>query len=61
MWIGIIDKEVTAGNCVFSYGDNATAEGWSRRTNFAVSDSAELQFSRKLALLILDADCCLCT
>ena len=58
-WMGVIDKEVAAGDCVFSCTDNATAVGWSRRTNFTVSDSAELQFSRKLASLILDADCCL--
>lgn len=61
IWMGILDGEVKKDDCIFSCTDNTSAVGWSRRTNFAVSDSVELKFSRKLASLILDTNCCLYT
>ena len=56
MQMKILNREVSTGNCVFSYTNNRLLVEQSYYMNFAVMDSSELKFSRKLASLILDTN-----
>ena len=67
IWVDIDDNNINAHDCLLAMGDNTTAAGWCRRTNFRESTEGDQDWivkqnvARKLATLILEADCVLYT
>ena len=65
LWIDIIEGTVNKEDCVLAIGDNTSAMGWLRRSNFRQKDDSDIswdvkqQLSRHLANLTLNADICL--
>ena len=61
IWVDIEEGLVQPQDCLLAMGDNTTAAGWCRRTNFRESSEADTdwivkqQVARKLANLILDS------
>ena len=67
IWTDIIEKRVKSEDCILAMGDNTTAMGWLRRSNFRQTDEddndwrVKQNIARKLAALILDAGAMLYT
>ena len=65
IWIDILEGKVAREDCVLSIGDNTSAMGWLRRSNFRQKDDSDTswivkqQLGRHLAELVLEADICL--
>ena len=59
VWLECLESD--AQDCILSIGDNTSAVGWlhkSSRFNLETQE-AHLMVARRVALLVLDADCCL--
>ena len=62
IWINIIEGTIKPEDCLLSIGNNTSALGWMRRSNFRQKDDSDTswrvkqQLGRKLASLVLDAD-----
>ena len=62
IWIDRIEGMTQPENCLLSIGNNTSALGWMRRSNFRQSDDTDTswkvkqQLGRKLANLVLDSD-----
>ena len=67
IWVDIDAGHVEAHDCLLAMGDNTTAAGWCRRTNFRETTEGDRdwvvkqQVARKLADLILESDSVLYT
>ena len=67
IWVDIEEKSIQPQDCLLAMGDNTTAAGWCRRTNFRESSEGEVdwivkqQVARKLANLILESESVLYT
>jgi hypothetical protein len=67
IWVDIESNSIEPQDCLLAMGDNTTAAGWCRRTNFRESSEsntdwiAKQQVARKLATLILDSETVLYT
>ena len=65
IWIDILEGRVSKEDCVLSIGDNTSAMGWLRRSNFRQKEDTDTswfvkqQLGRHLAELVLNADICL--
>ena len=65
IWLDILEGKVSKEDCVLSIGDNTSAMGWLRRSNFRQKDDTDTtwlvkqQLGRHLAELVLKADICL--
>ena len=61
IWLDIIDEEIPVESCLLAMGDNTSATGWLRRTNFQSSDEddhdniAKTMAARHLARLLQHA------
>ena len=62
LWIDIIEKRIKKQDCVLAIGDNTSAMGWLRRSNFRQKEDTDVtwdvkqQLGRHLANLTLHAD-----
>ena len=62
IWVDIIEGVTTPLDCILCMGDNTSAMGWLRRSNFREKGEDDLewavkeQVARKLANLILDSE-----
>ncbi len=62
IWIDIIEGTTKPEDCLLSIGDNTSALGWMRSSNFRQKDDSDIswrvkqQLGSKLASLVLDAD-----
>lgn len=60
LWIDIIERKVKPGDCVLCMGDNTSAMGWLRRSNFREDNEEKIDWlvkqkiARKLAHLVLE-------
>jgi hypothetical protein len=67
IWIDIHQANVKEHDCLLAMGDNTTAAGWCKRTNFREKTEGDQewivkqQVARKLANLVLDSDSVLYT
>ena len=67
IWVDILAGNVNQHDCLLALGDNTTAAGWCRRTNFRETTEddkdwvVKQQVARKLATLILDSESVLYT
>ena len=67
IWVDIESGNVQAQDCLLAMGDNTTAAGWCRRTNFHEKTEGyhdwivKQRLARKLANLVLDSDTVLYT
>ena len=65
LWIDIIEGRVMREDCILAIGDNTSAMGWLRRSNFRQKDesdtswSVKQQLGRHLASLTLSSGICL--
>ncbi len=65
IWIDIVEGNISREDCVLSIGDNTSAMGWLRRSNFRQKEDSDTswfvkqQLGRHLADLVLKADICL--
>ena len=59
MWVDILEGRTRPGDCILAMGDNTSAMGWMKRSNFREHDESSCdwfvkqQVARKLADLIL--------
>ena len=62
IWLDIIENTTKSEDCLLSIGDNTSALGWMRRSNFRQTDDTDVswdvkqQLGRHLANLILDSE-----
>jgi hypothetical protein len=60
IWVDIIEGRIHEEDCILAMGDNTTAMGWLRRSNFRETDEdgndwkVKQQVARKVATLVLD-------
>ena len=47
IWIDILEQRVTKGDCVLAIGDNTSAMGWLRRSNFRQKDESDCSWNVK--------------
>jgi hypothetical protein len=63
IWLECLDQAAEIYLCILALGDNTSAVGWlhnsSRLDTKLAAHSAHLMVARKVAQLVLDADCCL--
>jgi len=60
LWIDIIQGDTPPESCILSQTDSTSAEGWLYKSNFDQSTAnTQLLAARKLATVIIHADCCL--
>ena len=59
VWVDILEGRIRPGDCILAMGDNTSAMGWMRRSNFREQDESsgdwfvKQQVARKLADLVL--------
>ena len=62
IWIDILEGITQSEDCLLSIGDNTSALGWMRRSNFRMKDESDTSWKvkqmlgRKLANLVLDSN-----
>ena len=67
IWIDMLDGAIYSQDCLLAMGDNTTAAGWCKRTNFRENNEADTDWmvkqkvARKLASLVLDKEAVLYT
>jgi hypothetical protein len=60
IWLELLDKSTPHLSCILALGDNTSAVGWLHKTNVDESNDKALHLtSRKLAMLLLDFECCI--
>ena len=63
IWLECLNAAGKSYSCILTLGDNTSAVGWlhnsSRLDTQPTAHSAHLKVARKVALLVLHADCCL--
>jgi hypothetical protein len=64
IWVDIIEGRIHEEDCILAMGDNTTAMGWLRRSNFRETNEdgndwkVKQEVARKVATLVLDAKTC---
>ena len=60
IWLELLDSSTPPLSCILALGDNTSAVGWLHKANIDESNNKALHLtSRKLATLLLEAECCI--